>query len=241
MCTSSLWRKLAVAVVSAGAIALGTAGSAAAQSVTLISNKIQPVTITFDELPFQPVDQISYKGVTFDFKVGGINSADAYYNDTHNVPRYPAYSMMGGMLSGTAINSVLTFNFAEKISQLEFGLSLSPVAKFSVELFDSKAKSIAFFPMTTVYSSAPSPQGQGVLSLYYRNPASSWFSYIDGKKNVSQAVINFQESNTNHFVLDNLSFTSEKAPEPITILGSILGIGSIAATRSRKKQEQKAQ
>ena len=37
-------------------------------------------TLTFNELPTQPVDDLSFKGVTFDFKVDGIDSTAATYN-----------------------------------------------------------------------------------------------------------------------------------------------------------------
>jgi hypothetical protein len=40
----------------------------------------EPTTITFDDLPPQPVDGIHQEGVTFDFKVGGVDSTDAFYN-----------------------------------------------------------------------------------------------------------------------------------------------------------------
>src|SRR4030042_1041498 len=37
-------------------------------------------TLTFDELPTQSVDGLSYNGITFGFKVGGNPSTDATYN-----------------------------------------------------------------------------------------------------------------------------------------------------------------
>ena len=36
-------------------------------------------SLSFDELPMQPVDGLSYQGVAFGFTVGGVNSTDAYY------------------------------------------------------------------------------------------------------------------------------------------------------------------
>jgi len=36
-------------------------------------------TLTFDELSFRPVDGVSVKHVTFDFKIDGVDSVEAHY------------------------------------------------------------------------------------------------------------------------------------------------------------------
>ena len=41
----------------------------------------KPVTtLSFDEVPFQPVDGLDVSGVTFGFQIGGVPSTDAHYN-----------------------------------------------------------------------------------------------------------------------------------------------------------------
>src|SRR3990172_3460747 len=39
-----------------------------------------PTTLTFDEIPFQSVDGLVHAGVSFDFKIGGVDSTEAFYN-----------------------------------------------------------------------------------------------------------------------------------------------------------------
>jgi hypothetical protein len=40
----------------------------------------QQVTLTMDEVPFQPVNGLSIQGVTFGFVIDGAASTDAFYN-----------------------------------------------------------------------------------------------------------------------------------------------------------------
>ena len=44
-------------------------------------------TIFFDEVPTQPVHGLTVKGVTFDFRIGGVPSLDAIFN-TFVRPRF---------------------------------------------------------------------------------------------------------------------------------------------------------
>jgi len=94
------------------------------------------VTLTFDELPTQPVDGLSYMGVTFGFKVGGSPSTDAVYNGIG--PGTLTYLQDPSMEGTTA--GVLTLDFSSPTDQLEFGVALntydaSPMG-YAVRLYD---------------------------------------------------------------------------------------------------------
>src|SRR5262245_29125616 len=92
-------------------------------------------TITFDELPFQPVDDVQYAGVSFDYKINGVDSADAHYASFG--PGTLTY-VSDPSLTGNAAGD-LTLRFAVPTPILEFGAALNPadaLSRFTVALFD---------------------------------------------------------------------------------------------------------
>jgi hypothetical protein len=211
-------KKVSMAVISAAFIALGTGGAA------------QAVTLTFDELPFQPVDNLSFQGVTFDFKVGGVDSTDASYGA--GGPGIITF-VQDPSLEGTA-SGILTLDFATAISTLQFGVALSTFASltpgFTVELFDPALMSLGITPVNT----------------------SSLFSFTEGLFTysgapVTRAVIDFTENFTygelNRFALDNLIYEpaiSTPVPEPASLIG-LLALGAFGAgSRILRKHQQKA-
>ncbi|KPK45104.1 MAG: hypothetical protein AMJ65_00895 [Phycisphaerae bacterium SG8_4] len=172
-------------------------------------------TLTFDELPFQSVDGLSYKGVTFGFTVCGSPSTDAHYGGIG--PGTLTY-LEGKTLEGNA-RGILTLDFASPISQLEFGLALNtrdPVTgAYTVELFDDSLASMGVISQNT-------------------NPLIYWseeqFTYSGTP--ISRAVIDFNQSYARRFAVDNLSTNTVPAPGAI-LLGSI-GASFVGWLRRRK-------
>ena len=172
-------------------------------------------TLTFDELPHQSVDGLSYGGVTFGFTVGGSPSTDAYYGA--GGPGALTY-LQGGSLEGNA-QGILTLDFASPTNLLEFGIALTTTTPltgaYTVELFDKSLGSVGIMSENT-------------------NPLVYWsedkFSYSGTP--VSRAVIDFNEQHARRFAIDNLSTNTIPAPGAI-LLGSI-GVSCVGWLRRRK-------
>ena len=77
------------------------------------------VTLDFTELPNQPVDGLSYMGVTFGFAIASIPSLDAEYNK--GGPGSITF-VQDPSLEGNAAG-ILTLDFATPTSMLEFGVA----------------------------------------------------------------------------------------------------------------------
>jgi len=196
-------KKISMVMAGAGFVALGTGGVAKATT-----------TLTFDELPLQAVDDLSFKGVTFDFKLNNIDSTDASYNALGpGIVNFVQDPSLEGNTAGT-----LTLNFDTFVSQLEFGVALNTNANitpgFTVELFDLGFNSLGVTPVST-------------------NPlvgfSEGLFSYFGAP--VKQAVVNFDQTSASRFTLDNLIFQSPNVqpakPIPVSIPEPASGLGFI--------------
>jgi hypothetical protein len=176
------------------------------------------VTLTFDELPTQPVDGLTYKGVTFGFTVGGSSSTDALYSGV-GPGEYVTY-LEGTTLEGNAAG-MLTFDFAQPTNLLQFGLALnsfSPVtAAYTVELFDASLAALS------TYSGNTYP-----LILW----SEDLFTYNGAP--ISRAIINFNEQFAGRFAVDNLSINPSPAPAPGSVLLGSLGVGFVSWLRRRR-------
>ena len=205
-------KTVSMAIIGAAFIALGTGGVA------------QAVTLTFDELPFQPVDNLSFQGVTFDFKVGGVDSTDARYGA--GGPGAITF-VQDPSLEGDAAG-ILTLDFAEPTSLLNFGVALNTFGSltpgFTVELFDPALMSLGITPVNT----------SSLVSF-----TEGLFTYSGAP--VTRAVIDFNETAANRFALDNLTFGgSQSVPEPTSTLG-VLALGAFGASSLlKRKLQQKA-
>ena len=173
-------------------------------------------TLTFDELPYQSVDGLSYDGVTFGFDVGGNPSTDAYYGA---VGAGPLTYLQGESLEGNA-QGILTLDFASPTNLLEFGLALNTrnavTGAYTVELFDESLGSLGVISENT----AP--------LLYW---SEGKFSYSGTA--ISRAVIDFNEQNARRFAIDNLS-TANTIPAPGAILLGSIGISCVGWLRRRR-------
>jgi len=173
------------------------------------------VTLTFDELSTQPVDGLSYNGVTFAFKVNWVPSTDAVYNGIG--PGNLTY-LQDASLEGTAAG-VLILDFATPTDQLDFGVALNSYNAVStayvVKLYDSTYTAIGTFTGDT------SP-----LVLW----SEGQFTYSGTR--VKRAVIGFNDQAASRFAIDNLSINTIPAPGAV-LLGSF-GLGLVNWLRRRR-------
>jgi len=172
-------------------------------------------TLTFDELPTQPVDGLSYMGITFGFKVGGSPSTDATYNGIG--PGTLTY-LQDPTLEGTTAG-ILTLDFATPTDQLQFGVALNSyyaaTPGYVVRLYDPS------YALIGVYSGNTSP-----LVLW----SEGQFTYSGTQ--VSRAAIGFNKQAGSRFALDNL--TINPIPAPGAILLSSIGLGLVNWLRRRR-------
>lgn len=164
-------------------------------------------TLTMDELPFQPVNGLSFSGVTFHFSIGGNPSSDAYYNtgDGGN-EQYVQDPALEGNSLGT-----LTLDFASPTSGLQLGVARSisgPMTPgLQVSLFDGSLNSIGTFNLNTAV---------------FVNFSEGLFN---SNLTIGRAVLAFPDAaDAPRFAIDNLTFTP--VPEPSMI--GLLGIGLLA-------------
>ncbi|MCZ6794801.1 MAG: IPT/TIG domain-containing protein, partial [Planctomycetota bacterium] len=148
----------------------------------------QPTTLTFDELATQPVDGLSFMGVTFRFEIGGVASDDARYRGSGpGTTKFLADPTLEGSASG-----ILTLEFDVPTPILEFGVGLSTTVAvdpgITVELFDSGGS------FTVLDVELPSTGGF----------AQTRFSHAGTP--VRRAVIDFNETAAARFAIDNLTF-----------------------------------
>ncbi len=159
----------------------------------------QAATLTFDGLPPQPANGLSFNGVTFGFQVAGVDSSAAVYGAAGP----GALTFVDGSVLSGPTEGILTLDFTEPTAELQFGVSLETasllVPGFSVELFDTGGWSLGVIDVVTVPLVSDSE---------------SFFSYRGVL--LSRAVIAFNEASAPSFAMDNLGF--ESMPEPGTLL-----------------------
>ena len=211
-------RGAGLAVALAALIALLSPALAQAAHIT---------TVTFDELSTQPIDGVSLKGVTFDFKVGGVDSNDATFAEIGPLLNFLDTSVVAGDAAG-----VLTIDFDSLAKRVEMGGALNwigPVtAGFTVELFDDTLTSIGSFPVDLT----------SIVGF-----SEGLFVYDGSSGFVKRAVATFDTAFGNPdptFELDNLFFTTPSAAVPglgapaLALLAATLaGLGLRVGRRSR--------
>jgi PEP-CTERM motif len=178
--------------------------------LTLLINKSAwavPTALDFTELPTQSVDGVSIAGVTFDFKIAGIDSLDANYN---SVGPGSITFVQDPSLEGNAAG-ILTLDFATPTPILSFGVALDIEGRlnpgFTVELFDPSLVSLGITPVIT-----------DSLLLF----TEAQFTY--GGPPILRAVVDFNETaGPTRFAFDNLTFNGTAVPEPASIF--LMGIG----------------
>jgi len=178
--------------------------------------------LTFDELPFQPVDGLSFQGVTFGFVVDGAPSTDAFY---HSFGPGQLATVQDPSLVGSA-TGVVTLNFDQPTPLLRFGVALNTADAlspgFRVELFDASLGSIGVVPVDTNATTGPLGFSEAL------------FEHVGAP--VGRAVIDFADGPSS-FGLDNLTYV--RIPEPSTLALICLGFGLIGyAARRRGVRER---
>ncbi|HUT44664.1 MAG TPA: PEP-CTERM sorting domain-containing protein [Sedimentisphaerales bacterium] len=173
------------------------------------------ITLTFDELSKQQIDGLSYSGITFGFKVGGISSTDAVYNGVG--PGTLTY-LQDPTLEGTTAG-ILTLDFATPTDQLQFGVALS-----------------SYYAATPGYVVSLYDPSYQLIDAYFGNtsPLVVWsedqFTYSGTL--ISRATIGFNNQVASRFALDNL--TINPVPAPGAILLSSIGLGLVNWLRRRR-------
>jgi hypothetical protein len=177
------------------------------------------VTLTFDELPTQPVDGLSYNGITFGFKISGHSSTDAVYNGIgpENLVLYLDDPTLEGTTAG-----ILTLDFDKPTDLLEFGVALNSYdaesPAYAVRLYDSSYTLIGTF----IESTSP-------LVVWTEDQ----FTYSGAQ--FSRAVIGFNNQAASRFALDNLTFNpTNSIPAPSAVLLGSFGLGLVNWLRRRK-------
>ena len=181
-------------------------------------------TLTFDELPAQPVHGLSTQGVAFGFEVGGSPSADATYNVDLGLGTTGV--LEDSVLEGDALG-LLTLSFAAPTPDVSFGLALLTVADLTpgavVGLYDAGNVLLDSIALNTLGN-----PGFGI--------SEGLFAYLGVP--VSTVRIAF-EGAAGRFALDNLTFTGAPGviPEPGTVLAGVAAcafVGTHLVRRSRR-------
>ena len=178
------------------------------------------VTLTFDELSMQPVDGLSYMGITFGFKIGPSHSDDAIY---HGIGPGTLTYLQDPSLEGTAAG-ILTLDFATPTDLLEFGVALNSynavTPAYAVRLYDPS------YQLIETYIGNTSP-----LILWSEG------QYTYSGTPVSRAVIGFNDQAANRFALDNLTYnfnSINSIPAPGALLLGSFGLGLVNWLRRRR-------
>ncbi len=182
--------------------------------------------LTFDELPTQPVDGLTFAGVTFGFTENGIASNDAQYDTAGpNPAMFLSTPVLAGPLSPSLVVQLL-MTFESPVATLDFGLALDTVDSESpgaiLTVFDSLGNVLNTYDINTGvlvsggFSEALFSYGDPSIPGSLTGPA------------IGKAALTFPSTvPADLFAVDNLTFAG--VPEPGSWTVVLLGIGGIAA------------
>lgn len=142
--------------------------------------------LTFDELPLQPVDGLTVQGLTFGYQ----NGSFANYNGFSGP--IDAQFLERPCLDGDA-SGILTLDFDKPTPTLKFGVALrhgNPLTPgLTIELFDADLMSLRVLPIDT----------EPLISF-------TEAKFVHTGIPVRRAVLDFDETASAFFHLDNLAF-----------------------------------
>ncbi|MBD1833726.1 hypothetical protein H6F61_13815 [Cyanobacteria bacterium FACHB-472] len=202
-------------------------------------------TLTFDELPTQPVDDLSFKGVTFDLKVDGVDSTAATYNVSTIIDALPLFRVdYSSPALEIASPGILTLDFATPTPIVMFGIEFirdfrdprTPV--FTVGLFDVELMSLESSEVTASETDnlLPSPLRGAFFDA----------SFAYNGTQVKRVVVDFSKGNLALPIgFDNLTYQAAtqtaSVPEPGSVFGllafSALGAGSVIQRKHKQQIE----
>jgi hypothetical protein len=145
----------------------------------------QTVTLTMDEVPFQPVNGVTLKGVTFtDTSGADIDAADGGQQHYTQDP----------VIEGQTGGETLTMTFIQPAYGLQFGVSVSSqgllVGAFTVQLFDPTGNPLGTFPVNA--SQLPGDNfSEGLFT---------------SSMTIGKAVVTFNSAEASAFGLDNVVY-----------------------------------
>jgi hypothetical protein len=157
---------------------------------TALSAQTTSVTINGTEVPFQPVNGLTVKGVTFSDTSGA--DFDATNGGQLTFTQDP-------VIEGQTGGEVITMVFPYPVSVLSFGMAVSGQGTFTnaytVTLFDSLGNLIQTVPVTV-----GNPPGDAFSNGPYTSNQPGL---------ISKAVITFNASSPSAFGLDNITFSTD--------------------------------
>jgi hypothetical protein len=188
------------------------------------------VTLTFDELPTQAADGLTFSGVTFGFTEDGVSSTDAQYNTPGPDPaQYLSSPVLSGPLNPSVAMQLL-MTFAVPIATLDFGIALNtldaetPGATLAV--YDDQGNLLNSYEIeTSVVVSG------GFSEALFSYGDSSIPGSLSGAA-IGKAALTFPSTlPADLFAIDNVTFVT--TPEPGTGLGLLSGIAILIAVSKR--------
>lgn len=177
------------------------------------------VTQTFDELPFQPIDGLTFKDATFDFKINGIDSLDAHYGSFGPVAtEHVSDPSLVGNSAG-----ILSVEFALATPVIEFGLALSDNGPVTDALRVTFYDHVNAVILSESVSAAASQESLGFSDLFYRYTGTA----------VRRMELDFADA-PGSFALDNLTY---QIPEPAMLLTFLMS-GVVVTLHHRRTRNK---
>jgi hypothetical protein len=178
----------------------------------------ETVVQTFDDLPFQPIDDLYHRGVTFDYKLNGLDSDDAKFASFGPVAtEHVTDPSVVGNSAG-----ILTITFDVPTPSIAFGLALSTsgavASAVNVALYDELNQLLA----TQSADSTASQVANGFSDLLFEYQGAP----------VSRMSLDFADAPRN-FALDNLTYI---VPEPNACIALAIAIAALTVNQRRRKR-----
>jgi len=153
--------------------------------------------LTMDELPFQPVNGLTFKGVTFHFTIAGNPSSDANYHGSNGgIETYVQDPSLEGNALGT-----LTLDFVAPTAGLQFGVARNMGGALTPGL------------QVSLYDASLSPLGNYSLNTSVHNTFSE--GQFNSALTIGRAVLTFPNAGAaTRFAIDNLVVTPVPEPGP---------------------------